>query len=164
MLETVISRLKMAISMIWSQYILLIFTFLLLLFNTDLSGAFTGQSQSGTLQPTEIDGQYYLRGICPTGGKFCGTGFDLGIIEDKPPLKKEERNCSSWIQFTFKPDCTFPEGHIYTISKIYYHIWWRTNSMRGTMGYYSGELQTQVFINLFQSIARQLSNKSVHII
>ncbi|MBN2055869.1 hypothetical protein JW905_13150 [bacterium] len=86
-------------------------------------------------RPTLIDGQYYLRGVCPDGNAYCGTGFDAGSILRQQPEEKGERNCACWVQFAFREPGVFPSDTAQTITKIYYHVWWRTNDPVGILGY-----------------------------
>ncbi|MBN1551448.1 hypothetical protein JW979_08265, partial [bacterium] len=94
---------------------------------------FTTSMKSET--PTEINGQYYLRGLCHPSGEVCGTGYDIGKIKNEPPEENGERNCASWIMFRFDPQGFFPEDSIQIISNIYYHVWWRTDEGQGILGY-----------------------------
>ncbi len=83
----------------------------------------------------EPDGQYYLRGICPDRAEYCGTGYDIGIINESGPIEYGERNCACWIQFNFQPRDRFPAEESIEIREIYYHIWWRADSRAAVLGY-----------------------------
>ncbi|HPQ41679.1 MAG TPA: hypothetical protein PLV45_15005, partial [bacterium] len=85
--------------------------------------------------PTTINGQYYLRGMCPDGYEFCGTGYDIGQITRNPPMEDGERNCGSWILFGFKPTGFFPDETTQVIESIYFHIWWRSDDGFAFFGY-----------------------------
>ncbi len=103
----------------------------ILIFLTSLSALILCHAGEATL----LGGQYYLHGICTDGDIYCGTGYDIGIMNREKPLEYGERNCACWIQFNFQLKRNFPADSELVIHAIYYHIWWRLDADRGWMGY-----------------------------
>jgi hypothetical protein len=85
---------------------------------------------------TDYSGIYYLHDDLPEHGQNIGNTHDVGDLLRAQPHGNEERYCAKWVQFDFD-EHVFGEDigdESYTITSIYYHIWWKSANKNADIG------------------------------
>ncbi len=107
---------------------------------------------------TTVDGLYYLRGVNQTHYQYAndvGTIYDIGTLSQSAPVDDEYRHCGSWTQFYFDDTGTFTQTN--QIDNIYYHVWWNSTDMQGSLGY---DITGEYSVAMNQSITVNHSNSA----
>jgi parallel beta-helix repeat protein len=85
---------------------------------------------------SDYSGTYYLHDDLPEHGQNIGNTHDVGDLLREQPHGNEERYCAKWVQFNFD-EHIFGEStgdESYTITSIYYHIWWKSANEKADIG------------------------------
>jgi hypothetical protein len=85
---------------------------------------------------TEIEGRYFFREGDEThyqSNVWDDSGTDIGTLSKTPPTLDEDRFCYWWIQFYFDENGTYTSTT--TVSNVYYHTWWMSETNQGEFGY-----------------------------
>ena len=85
---------------------------------------------------TEIEGRYFFREGAEThyqSNVWEDSETDIGTLSKTPPNQNEDRFCAWWIQFYFDENGTYTSTT--TVSNVYYHTWWMSETNQGDLGY-----------------------------
>jgi parallel beta-helix repeat protein len=85
---------------------------------------------------SDYSGIYYLHDDLPEHGQNIGNTHDVGDLLREQPHGNEERYCAKWVQYDFD-EHVFGENtgdESFTITNIYYHIWWKSANKGATIG------------------------------
>jgi hypothetical protein len=94
----------------------------------------SGNENADDIISDDYSGMYYLHEDIPEHGQNIGNTHDVGDLQRNQPPENEERYCAKWVQFDFNED-VFDEAYdSFTITNVYYHIWWKSANEEAEIG------------------------------
>jgi hypothetical protein len=82
----------------------------------------------------DYSGMYYLHDDLPEHGQYIGNTHDVGDLLREQPHGSEERYCAKWVQFDFDEKVFDENLDSFTITRVYYHIWWKSANEEAEIG------------------------------